>query len=159
MRLLLRQAGWLHVSLSLGRSRQHTHASPAPPATPPPFLTSLYSYRTHPLQDQGFVWIRNVFTEKPVVKGAESCGNKLCSGTPATICPFVKVCAEGQAPALLTASTNGQCTYAECGQASALSPTVPSPTVAGTGTTNGAAAVAPALMLALALAAAVQLLF
>lgn len=104
--------------------------------------------------------MRNLFTEKPTVVSSAGCKStcdqiKTRSATP--ICPAIRPCAAGQAPALLTAEAPS-CQYAACGAASAL----PDAAAAGTapaGTTNGAGAIAPAALLGLALAAALQLLF
>jgi len=44
-----------------------------------------------PQADQGFTWIRNIFTEQPVVRGADQCtAASPCTAEPATICPFVQ---------------------------------------------------------------------
>lgn len=38
-----------------------------------------------------FTWIRNIYTEKPSITGAEGCGAAApCSAVPAVICPFVR---------------------------------------------------------------------
>jgi hypothetical protein len=43
------------------------------------------------LQAGNFTWIRNLYTEEPVVVGAQDCDARApCSAEPATICPFVK---------------------------------------------------------------------
>lgn len=92
-------------------------------------------------QEQAFTWIRNIFTDKPVVKGADACPvSQPCTAEPATICPFVQLCTDGQAPAILESSANGQCQYAPCGA------------------TNAAAAAAPALLLTVLVVAMVELL-
>ncbi|KAL4424905.1 hypothetical protein ABPG77_002128 [Micractinium sp. CCAP 211/92] len=95
----------------------------------------------NPSLAQAFTWIRNIYTEKPVVKGADACPvNKPCTAEPATICPFVQLCTDGQAPAILESSANGQCQYAPCGA------------------TNAATAAAPALLLTVLVVAMVELL-
>ncbi|KAI3437818.1 hypothetical protein D9Q98_000265 [Chlorella vulgaris] len=108
-------------------------------------------------KDQGFTWIRNLFTEQPAVVGASNCAAKsACSAEPATICPFVTMCAAGQAPAILESNADGTCTYAECGQASALQPAqaaqAPAPA------TNAAAMAGPAIVLTVLIVAFVEVL-
>lgn len=122
---------------------------PSIPCDPPCVLT----------QDLKPTWVRNVFTEKPRVATSAACKSsceQIKARSVALICPAVRLCAAGQAPALLTAS-EPSCQYAACGDASALPDTAAA--AAPAGTTNGAGAAAPAALLGLALAAAVQLLF
>lgn len=119
-------------------------------------------------KDQGFTWIRNLATETPAVVGSEDCSAKsACSAQPATICPFVKLCSAGQAPAILESNANDACAYAECGQASALEPADTDAT-AGTDSqpaaaeaapaTNAAAMAAPAVVLTIVVVAFVEVL-
>lgn len=106
-------------------------------------------------QGEGFTWVRNLFTEQPVVTDGKSCNAaQPCAVQPRTICPFVKECPVGQAPALLLSSTDG-CTYAECGKASTLEqPTDGSSSLPA----NAAAMAAPAIVLTLMVVAFVEVL-
>ncbi|KAI7839391.1 hypothetical protein COHA_006792 [Chlorella ohadii] len=107
-------------------------------------------------QGQGFTWVRNLFTEQPMVTDGKSCNAaQPCAAQPRTICPFVKECPVGQAPALLLSSDNG-CTYAECGKASALEQ--PADGASGSLPTNAAAMAAPAIVLTLIVVAFVEVL-
>lgn len=67
------------------------------------------------------------------------------------LCPARRLCPDGQAPALLESSTNGQCTYAKCGDASALDGQAQ-------GVANAAAMAAPAVVLTLVVVAFVEIL-
>lgn len=106
-------------------------------------------------QGEGFTWVRNLFTEQPVVTDGKSCNAaQPCASQPRTICPFVKECPVGQAPALLLSSSNG-CSYAECGKASALDqPADGSSSLPA----NAAAMAAPAIVLTLVVVAFVEVL-
>ncbi|PRW56963.1 flagellar associated [Chlorella sorokiniana] len=107
-------------------------------------------------QGQGFTWVRNLFTEQPVVTDGKTCNAaQPCAAQPRTICPFVKECPVGQAPALLMSSSNS-CTYAECGKASALEQ--PADGSSSSLPTNAAAMAAPAIVLTLIVVAFVEVL-
>lgn len=42
-------------------------------------------------QGEGFTWVRNLFTEQPMVTDGKSCNAaQPCAAQPRTICPFVK---------------------------------------------------------------------
>lgn len=119
-------------------------------------------------QDASFIWFRNLFTEKPVVVGAEACEAKAsCTAEPAIICPFVKLCGEGLAPAILEsggAQGDAACSYAACGKPLALEDggeidalVAPAPAPAPA-STNAAAMAAPAVVLTLVVVAFVEVM-
>lgn len=56
----------------------------------PPSLTEHFMPRVS-VQGEGFTWVRNLFTEQPVVTDGKSCNAaQPCAVQPRTICPFVK---------------------------------------------------------------------
>ena len=70
------------------RTNQHVTQLPALP-------TRLHCQHSLPydsnLQGQGFTWVRNLFTEQPMVTDGKSCNAaQPCAAQPRTICPFVK---------------------------------------------------------------------
>lgn len=76
---------------------------------------------------------------------------------PSCLPPPCRLCPNGQAPALLKSGTNGVCTYAECGEASAIEGQAPA---AGSdqAVANAAAMAAPAVVLTLIVVAFVEIL-
>lgn len=51
----------------------------------------LHCHATSASQGEGFTWVRNLFTEQPVVTDGKSCNAaQPCAAQPRTICPFVK---------------------------------------------------------------------
>lgn len=97
-----------------------------------------------------FVWLRNLFTETPVVRGPGACqANTSCDSSPVPICPFVQPCPSEDPnfraePALLKGTDNGACIYEKCtfvGEGPEA-PAPPSP-----GPDNAADLAAPAVVL------------
>ena len=93
------------------------------------------------LQDGSYIWIRNLFTEKPVTLGARDCqAQTQCSDlSPVPICPFVTVCptnnpAYKATTALLKGSEGGACFYEKCESTGAAAGNGTAGTQGGNGT-------------------------
>lgn len=117
-----------------------------------------------------FTWIRNLFTETPVVLGPEACSAPAsCTDTPVPICPFVSPCptdnpAFKTQPALLKGLEEGACIYEKCqavaaseGQASGSS-AQGSAQGSGSGPSNAAQLAAPAVVLLAGVVVLVEML-
>ena len=62
-------------------------------ALPHPLLTRPPPAAAPPQDVNKFVWIRNLFTEKPVIEGPQDCAQPTaCDAEPVPICPFVQAC-------------------------------------------------------------------